>query len=66
VIHTEQGEPAKVGAQLLLHLYTHNPRMDTYAENIHENDPHLPAFKALSYFENFSRIEMHRKNKLAD
>jgi ribosomal protein S18 acetylase RimI-like enzyme len=64
VIHTEQGEPAKVGAQLLLHLYTHNPRMDTYAENIHENDPHLPAFKALSYFENFSRIEMRRDNNL--
>lgn len=60
VMHTMQGDPVEVGTQLLLHLYSQNPRMDTYAENIHENDPHLPAFKALSYFENFSRIEMRR------
>ena len=63
VMHTEQGDPTEVGTQLLLHLYSHNPRMDTYAENIHENDPHLPAFKALSYFENFSRIEMRRDDR---
>ena len=62
VMHTEQGDPDEVGKQLLLHLYFHNPRKDTYAENIHENDPHLPAFTALSYFENFSRIEMRRYN----
>jgi ribosomal protein S18 acetylase RimI-like enzyme len=63
VMHTEQGDPAEVGTQLLLHLYSQNPRKDTYAENIHENDPHLPAFRALSYFENFSRIEMRRNNR---
>ena len=62
VMHTMQGDPVEVGTQLLLNLYSQNPRMDTYAENIHENDPHLPAFKALSYFENFSRIEMRRNN----
>jgi len=63
VMHTEQGDPVEVGKQLLLHLYSHNPRKDTYAENIHESDPHLPAYKALSYFENFSRIEMRRNNR---
>ena len=62
VMHTERGEPSEVGTQLLLHLYTRYPRMDTYAENIHEKDPHLPAFRALNYFENFSRIEMRRQN----
>jgi len=66
VIHTEQGNPVEVGTQLLLHLYSQHPRKDTYAENIHENDPHLPAFKALSYFENFSRIEMRRNNRKAE
>ena len=63
VMHTEQGDPGEVGTQLLLHLYTRYPRMDTYAENIHEKDPHLPAFRALDYFENFSRIEMRRQNR---
>jgi N-acetylglutamate synthase-like GNAT family acetyltransferase len=62
VMHTEQGDPAEVGTQLLRHLYAQNPRKDTYAENIHESDQHLPAFKALSFFENFSRIEMRRQN----
>jgi N-acetylglutamate synthase-like GNAT family acetyltransferase len=62
VMHTERGDPNVVGTQLLLHLYTHYPRMDTYAENIHESDPHLPAFHALAFFENFSRIEMRRNS----
>ena len=60
VMHTEQGNPVEVGTQLLSHLYTRYPRMDTYAENILESDPHLPAFRSLSFFENFSRIEMRR------
>ncbi len=60
VMHTERGNPVEVGTQLLSHLYTRYPRMDTYAENILENDPHLPAFRSLSFFENFSRIEMRR------
>jgi hypothetical protein len=62
VMHTEKGDPIEVGTQLLRHLYSQNPRKDTYAENIHESDRHLPAFKALSFFENFSRIEMRRQN----
>jgi ribosomal protein S18 acetylase RimI-like enzyme len=60
VMYTEQGDPVEVGTQLLSHLYTRYPRMDTYAENILESDPHLPAFRSLSFFENFSRVEMHR------
>ena len=60
IMHTEQGDAVKVGTQLLRHLYEQYPRLDTYAENIHENDPHLPAFRGLSFFENFSRVEMRR------
>jgi ribosomal protein S18 acetylase RimI-like enzyme len=60
VLHTEQGDPVAVGKQLLLHLYSRFPRMDTYAENIRESDLHLPAFQAHAFFENFSRIEMRR------
>ncbi|MCK7527054.1 MAG: GNAT family N-acetyltransferase [Ignavibacteriales bacterium] len=63
IMHTEQGDPQTVGAQLLSHLHTHFPQHDTYAENIHEDDPHLPAFHARGYFTNFSRIEMRRPQK---
>jgi hypothetical protein len=58
IIHTEQGNPVEVGTQLLLNLHAHYAHHDTYAENIHRDDPHLAAFHALGYFENFSRIEM--------
>ncbi|HEY5730545.1 MAG TPA: GNAT family N-acetyltransferase [Anaerolineales bacterium] len=61
IMHTEQGKPQNVGMQLLSHLHTRYLHHDTYAENIHENDPHLPAFHALGYFTNFSRIEMRRQ-----
>ena len=63
IIHTEQGDPQLIGTQLLSYLHTHFPHHDTYAENIHENDPHLPAFHAMGYFTNFSRIEMRRQGK---
>ena len=58
IIHTEQGNPTEVGTQLLLNLHKHYSHHDTYAENIHKDDPHLTAFQTLGYFENFSRIEM--------
>ena len=61
IMHTEQGNSVEVGMQLLSHLHTHYAHHDTYAENIHEHDPHLPAFQALGYFTNFSRIEMRRQ-----
>ena len=60
IIHTEQGSPEEIGTQLLSHLHAQYPHHDTYAENIHEADPHLPAFHALGYFTNFSRVEMRR------
>ena len=60
IIHTEQGDPQVIGLQLLSQLHTHYPHHDTYAENIHEKDPHLPAFASMGYFTNFSRIEMKR------
>lgn len=63
IIHTERGETQMVGAQLLSLLHSHFPHHDTYAENIHENDPHLPAFRVMGYFPNFSRIEMRRNQK---
>jgi len=60
IIYTEQGDPRAIGLQLLSHLHKHYPHHDTYAENIHENDPHLPTFESMGYFNNFSRIEMRR------
>jgi hypothetical protein len=63
VMHTEKGNAEDVGKQLLLHLYTRLPNYDTYAENIHVNDPHLPALRALGFFDNFSRIEMRRAHQ---
>jgi ribosomal protein S18 acetylase RimI-like enzyme len=61
IMHTEMGDPREVGIQLLSHLHTRYPRHDTYAENIPENDLHIPAFDKLGYFTNFSRIEMRRQ-----
>ena len=60
IMHTEQGDPYEVAIQLLWRLHTRYPHHDTYAENIHENDPHLSAFQFIGYFTNFSRIEMRR------
>ncbi len=62
IMYTEQGDSQKLGAQLLARLHTRYAHHDTYAENIHENDPHLPAFQALGYFTNFARIEMRRSS----
>jgi len=63
IMHTERGNPEQVGMQLLTHLHSHYLHYDTYAENIGEADPHLPAFRAFGYFINFSRIEMRRPQK---
>jgi N-acetylglutamate synthase-like GNAT family acetyltransferase len=60
IIHTEEGDPELTGTQLLAHLHARYPHHDTYAENIHENDPHRQAFEALGYFTNFSRVEMKK------
>jgi hypothetical protein len=58
VFHTEIGNPVKVASALLSHLHQQYPRLDTYVENIHSNNPHLPAFYEIGYIEAFRRIEM--------
>ena len=57
------GDATRPAQQRPTALGTRYPRMDSYVENIHVYDPHLFAFKNLSSFENFSRIEMVRKNE---
>jgi ribosomal protein S18 acetylase RimI-like enzyme len=60
VLHTEQGDPIRVAKALLTYLHLRYPIQDTHTENIPLDDPHLPAFWDLGYFEVFRRIEMCR------
>lgn len=62
VVVTEMGPPADVGSALLAALHGAFPDLDTYAENVATDDPHLPAFTALGYIESFRRIEMERRS----
>lgn len=57
---TTAGRPVPVARELLAHLHTLYPLLDTYTENIPTYDPHLPAFIQFGYFEVFRRIEMYR------
>ena len=61
VLHTEKGDPARVASALLTYLHIKFPILDTHTENIPLDDPHLPAFWDLGYFEVFRRIEMCRE-----
>ncbi len=56
--YTEQGNPVKMARNILLFLHFQYHRMDAYAENFYADDPHLPAFFDLGYFEAFRRVEM--------
>jgi len=58
VFHTERGNPVKMARNILLYLHLQYHRMDAFAENFFADDPHLPAFFDLGYFEAFRRIEM--------
>lgn len=58
ILHTESGDPAIVGHNLLQHLHFTHARYDTYAENIASADKHVPAFLSMGYFEAFRRTEM--------
>jgi hypothetical protein len=60
VMLTVQGDAAAMGRALLTHLYQRYPDLDTHAENIPVDDPHLPAFFATRFVESFRRIEMQR------
>lgn len=60
VMYTEQGDPHTIGLELLRCLHQKYPLMDTYVENIAENDPQLQAMYDVGYIEAFRRIEMYR------
>ena len=57
---TEEGDHKDIMLELLKHLHTQYPNLDTYTENISSNDIRLPAFQELGYIETFRRIEMYR------
>ena len=57
---TEGGDPVNIMRELLRHLHHSYPNLDTYTENIPADDPQLPAFYEIGYFEAFRRIEMQR------
>jgi hypothetical protein len=50
----------KVMKELLVHLHSKYPNLDTYTENISADDIHVPVFEQFGYFEAFRRIEMLR------
>ncbi len=58
VMRTVQGDAVAVCRALLAHLYQRYPDLDTHAENIPVDDPHLPAFFETRFVESFRRIEM--------
>jgi len=59
VLATEAGDPARLGHAALQALHAAYPHLDTYAENVAADDPHLPAFFNMGYLESFRRVEMH-------
>ncbi|MBW8012800.1 MAG: GNAT family N-acetyltransferase [Chloroflexi bacterium] len=60
MFHTENSDPIELMLEMLAHLHTKFPNLDSYTENIPVEDPHFPAFEAMGYFEVFRRIEMVR------
>ncbi len=62
MFHTEDGDPVEIMEELLTQLHSKFPKLDTYTENIPEDDPHYPAFEKMGYFEVFRRVEMYRQN----
>jgi ribosomal protein S18 acetylase RimI-like enzyme len=61
VMRTVQGDAVALGRTLLAHLYQRFPNLDTHAENIPVDDPHLAAFFGGGFVESFRRIEMYRR-----
>jgi ribosomal protein S18 acetylase RimI-like enzyme len=61
VVLTAQGDSVAVGRALLAHLYQRYADLDTHAENIPVDDPHLAAFFETRFVESFRRIEMYRR-----
>jgi ribosomal protein S18 acetylase RimI-like enzyme len=63
VMLTTRGDAVAVGCALLAYLYQRYPDLDTHAENIPVDDPHLPAFFETRFVESFRRIEMQRNGR---
>lgn len=59
-----EGSPCDVMRELLRHLHSQYPDVDTYTENIPADEPCLQAFEENNYIEAFRRIEMQRFPKL--
>lgn len=61
---TRNGDPNEIIFELLRHLHTAYPNLDTYTENIPGDAEHLKSFVKMGYIEAFQRIEMYRYPKL--
>lgn len=61
IIGPDTGSPVAPAYNLLHHLHTRFPTLDTIAENIPVDALHLDAFYAHGYVESFARIEMERR-----
>ena len=59
---TENGSPVEIMHELLNHLHSEYPEVDTYTENISADSPHLPALEELGYIEAFRRVHMFRQS----
>ncbi|KAA3643503.1 MAG: GNAT family N-acetyltransferase [Chloroflexi bacterium] len=61
MFQTKDGDPEAIMLEMLAHLHSKFPKLDTYTENIPADDPHLLAFSRMNYINVFERIEMCRK-----
>lgn len=61
IFGSSDGDPVVVMREMLNHLHSQYPEIDTYTENIPADDPHLPALEELGYIEAFSRVHMFRR-----
>jgi ribosomal protein S18 acetylase RimI-like enzyme len=60
IFGTKDGNPVEIMRELLNHLHSQYPEVDTYTENISADSPHLPALEELGYIEAFRRVHMLR------
>ena len=60
--HTQDGNPVEIMGEMITHLHSKFPNLDTYTENIPAEDEHLPAFFEAGYIDVFRRVEMVRQN----
>jgi GNAT superfamily N-acetyltransferase len=58
IVASDNGNDVAPVYDLLFHLHTHFPILDTIAENIPSDDPYLEAYYAHGYVTSFARIEM--------